>query len=234
MANQRIEVLDALKQEMTAAWAYLHAYAELFEHPDPRRMKLLEETAPGFFALIQTALIECVLIRLARLMDPQESGRNKMNKNLSFQRLFCPCSIPPGLAEASAQFAEVCRDWNGAKFQSLMAHRNKVQAHNDLPTINGATPLVSTKMNVADIQLLKELFRHLWGVLKTAHRLLNIPVPPEPIWGALNQLPTAIFSPLSYGLYMGKVLPNQPELFSGMTESEYFEVGRDKILSLVD
>ncbi|MGW8159018.1 MAG: hypothetical protein ACWGKN_10975 [Desulfoprunum sp.] len=50
--DKRTELLEALIQEMTAVWAYLYAYVGLFEHIDPRRMKLLEKADPNFFALV--------------------------------------------------------------------------------------------------------------------------------------------------------------------------------------
>ena len=53
--------LSLLKDELIAVWAYMTAYVELFDHPDPKRMSLLLKSAPGFFALIQSALLETVL-----------------------------------------------------------------------------------------------------------------------------------------------------------------------------
>ena len=221
MPDKRIEILQALKQEMTAVWTYLYAYVGLFEHTDPRRMKLLEKADPSFFALVQSALIECVLIRLARLMDPKESGRNNTNQNLSFRRLFCPCSDQSDLAEASADFAAVCRDWNGAKFQPLKEHRDKVQAHNDVPTIQGAPPMVSTKMTVENVRLLRELFCRLWKILAAANSILkgSALVEPQP-W------PLGIFSYLSAGAYLEKILANPSSLNEDFADSEFYGVGR--------
>ena len=226
MPDHKFEVLDALKQEMIAAWAYLYAYVELFEHSDPKRVQLLEKTAPTFFALVQSSLIECVLIRLARLMDPQESGNKQ---NLSFSRFFCLCAESQDFAEINAQFAVLCRDWNGAKFQPLKEHRNKVQAHNDLPTIKGTHPSVSTKMTVDDVRFLRELFCSLWKVLATANSILNgtALVEPQP-W------PLGIFSYLSAGGYLEKHFENHPELIEDYCKFEFHGTGRDTPMRLID
>jgi len=233
MPDSNQEIHDAIKQEMNAVWAYIHAYSELFEHPDQRRMELLEETAPSFFALVQTALIECVLIRMARLMDPQESGRNNANQNLSFDRLFSSCTDASDLAEAAVQFAEVCRDWQGIKYRQLKEYRNKVQAHNDFPTIKGAPSLINTKLDLDDVKLIKELFCDLWKVLATAHMAFRGDALIEPRHEALNQLPTAIFPYLGAGLYMEKTLASRPEIFSDFMGFQYAGVGHDKITRLM-
>ncbi|MGW8159016.1 MAG: hypothetical protein ACWGKN_10965 [Desulfoprunum sp.] len=162
------------------------------------------------------------------MMDPKESGRNNTNQNLSFRRLFCPCSNQSDLVETSADFAAVCRDWNGAKFRSLKEHRDKVQAHNDFPTIKGADPLVSTKMTVDDARLLRELFRRLWSILAAANSILReyALIEPQP-WRL------GIFSYLSAGAYLEKILANPQDLNEDFAKSEFYGIGRE-IVGILD
>jgi len=235
MTDDRLKTLDLLIKEMTAAWAYLHGYAELFEHPDQRRVQLLEETAPGFFSLVEAAFVECMLIRLVRLMDPPES-RNKKDQNLSFGSLFCPCGGNPDLTEAKAQFGKICRDWKGpsSKYRTLKNYRDKVHSHNDLSTIKGAPPWVTSKLTTEEIQLLKELFCRLWEVLRTANNLFKGIALGEPSYKTLKQLPTAIFGYLSGGHYIEKAFVNHFELLGEYMESEFHGVGHhDKMLRII-
>lgn len=74
---------------MTSVWAYLDAFDTIYSSTDISQIKILEETAPGFFALTQSALIESALSRVARLMDPKQSCGKK---NLNFVTLCQSCA----------------------------------------------------------------------------------------------------------------------------------------------
>ncbi len=120
MEDQKINTdINLVKEEMIAIWAYLDTYDKIFESINKNQIKILENTAPGFFALVQTALIESSFGRLVRLMDPSYG-----NKNLCFRSRFCPCYQENILKLANEKFSEVCFEWNSGKYRILKTHLN--------------------------------------------------------------------------------------------------------------
>lgn len=105
----------------------------------PDRIALLNEAAPAFFGRIQNTLWEVILLRIARLMDPPNSGGSKENVTLlRLPRLVdpairCKLDILLGVAQENCAFSQ---DW-----------RNRHIAHRDLRLALGESelplPLVS-------------------------------------------------------------------------------------------
>ena len=61
---------------------------------DPARVDLLNQIAPEFFGRLQTTLYEDVILHMARMTDPKETGRQRQ-LNLTLRRiaivlLHCP------------------------------------------------------------------------------------------------------------------------------------------------
>lgn len=117
------ELYDALWQQV----AWLHRkwaeYVEMFGTKESR-IKLLNESAPAFFRIVQDTLWEDVLLHIARLTDsPQSVGK----PNLSVRRLPSAIVDPATRSEVEDLIAkalsasEFCRDW-----------RNRHIAHRDL------------------------------------------------------------------------------------------------------
>jgi hypothetical protein len=123
---------EALGTQFTALWlevAVLNAtwgeYVELFTEPDS--VKVLNQTAPGLFRIIQVFLWEQMLLRIARLTDPTASGKGK--ENLTILNLPGLVEYPGDLGK-KADFDELvntamsktefCRDWR----KRHIAHRD--------------------------------------------------------------------------------------------------------------
>lgn len=239
MADKANEVYQLINGELVSMWGYLATYAELFEHIDPRRRELLNSTAPGFFALVQSALIECCLLRLARLMDLESSGRKKQNQNLSFDRLLQADWQGINSEPVSKIFLAVKNEWENGKYKPLDDHRNKVLAHNDLPTIQNDPLSVSTKLTQQEICLLKELFAELWIILARAHALLANASLIEPQFDSIENHPTAIFHHLKSSLFLdvlaSELLDDESSNFyQRWEEFEYSTVGSEAPMRLIE
>ena len=118
-------LFHSLWQEV--AWVHIrwHEYVALYGDK-PSRVALLNNTAPGFFRLVQDTLWEATLLHIARLTDPPCSAGKK---NLTVQRLQDEVRVRDAhvaqqvktLSEKAKVAAGFCRDW-----------RNRRIAHTDL------------------------------------------------------------------------------------------------------
>jgi hypothetical protein len=120
-------------QLLCATWG---EYVELFTKSD--RVKLLNQSAPALFWIIQHALWAQTLLRIARLLDPPASGKSK--ENLTIRNL--PLLVADlgkradliDLVKTAESKAKFCCDW-----------RNRHIAHRDLDLLikKSAKPLES-------------------------------------------------------------------------------------------
>ena len=231
--NENHGNLNLIKNELVSAWAYLITYVELFDHHDPKRMELLLETAPGFFGLVQSSLLESVFIRLARLMDPADSSRDETKPNLSFKKLFLGSNYP----HAAIKFESVNKMWKTGDLKSLQTYRNKIIAHNDLKLAREITPQVTAKLRSQDVTKLRQLFTELWAVLVAAYLEKDKTTILEPNFESLDMLPTKILKELKWSLYQISLIDADVE--SGQFDDTNFlnfkfaNVGEDKSLRLI-
>lgn len=135
MGDQLGRLYHELSNEL--AWLYIKwsEYVELFG-TKPSRIDLLNNTAGGFFRVVQDALWDDVLLHIARLTDPV---RSRDRRNLTVRAL--PALIDrPKIRESVQQKIDVslecskfARDW-----------RNRQIAHKDLALAleEGAEPLM--------------------------------------------------------------------------------------------
>ena len=116
---------SALWQSVALVHVYWKEYIELFGSK-PKRIELLNRTAPAFFHMLQDELWDLTLLRISRLTDPPKTGRAG-KENLSIQVLPALISdatlkvqVTQLVANAVVETA-FCRDW-----------RNRHIAHSDL------------------------------------------------------------------------------------------------------
>lgn len=72
-------LLKKIGNELQLLWYQMSAYQELFQVAQEKRKALLQDSAPGFFAITQVCLAESILMRIFRLMDPAKTGRDNNN-----------------------------------------------------------------------------------------------------------------------------------------------------------
>ena len=119
-------VYNALWNDAVWLHAKWNLYRQLYAH-SPERVALLNKVAGHFFGVIQDAVVEDILLNLARLNDPPRSrGRD----NLTLQRLPELITDAPlaselqGVVEAASKACEPMRSWRNRR----LAHRDLVVA----------------------------------------------------------------------------------------------------------
>ena len=119
--------LGAVFNELWDDIAWLHAkwnlYRQLYAR-SPERIAFLNKVASHFFGVVQDTLYEDVLLNLARLTDPPQSGPGRDNLTLrSLPQLIADpalCSEMKRLVEAARRACEAPRAWR----HRHIAHRD--------------------------------------------------------------------------------------------------------------
>jgi len=225
------KAFQLLQNEMVGVWTYLINYVELFGHEDAKRIRLIHETAPGFFTVVQASLAESMMMKLARLMDPSESRGSKQNKNMSFEQYF---ELGDGrLKHAFACFCAVKFEWKQWKYKPLNQYRNKLGAHNNLKSIQEYPLNVLTRLTEQHLSLLRELFQELWGVVAQIHKIIFNASLIEPCIQVEKAYPTQIFNYLKQGLFFEQIADDSVELFNQWSRFPFSEVGQEAPIQLI-
>lgn len=126
------EVYSALWQELARLHQKWLQYVTLFG-TSPNRIELLNEVAPRITYAIQKALWLDIVLHIARLADPAETGRGAgMKKNLSFDRL-------KNILKNSSDAKKIQHHTNNVNACSAFARdwRHRSYAHRDLEIATG-------------------------------------------------------------------------------------------------
>ncbi len=152
-----------LNNEVAILHLYWKEYVELFG-TNQKRVDRLNQTAPGFFQMLQTELFQTNILHLARLTDPPKMGKRE---NLSLQNL--PDLVTDeglkktltGLLTVVTEKTEFCRDWRNRRF-----------AHHDLAL---ATDASATPLETANKEKFNEALKALADVVNAveAHYFRN-------------------------------------------------------------
>ena len=135
MANTKIpEDVSEIYEKIHAETVWLHhrwaCYSELFRHT-PRRIELLNASAPTFFFIVQELIERDVVLSFSRLTDPARD--NRKNENISLDML--QERLKSLSAPESEQFIQSCQELLGRlkiQCKPLLHLRRKVVAHFDL------------------------------------------------------------------------------------------------------
>lgn len=87
-----IELWGVLKKEITGVQMLWEVVEHVYFEPQGKGFATLESDVPLLSRLAQTVLMESLLMRLSRLMDPANSDRKGDKPNLSLKRLL-ECSV---------------------------------------------------------------------------------------------------------------------------------------------
>ncbi len=135
MASTKIpEDVGEIYEKIHAETVWLHhrwaCYSELFRHT-PRRIELLNASAPTFFFIVQELIERDVVLSFSRLTDPARD--NRKNENISLDML--QERLKSLSAPESEQFIQSCQELLGRlkiQCKPLLHLRRKVVAHFDL------------------------------------------------------------------------------------------------------
>ena len=124
------EIFEKLRTEIV----WLHGRWIIFEQlyaTSPERVDLLNETASSFFHILQTVLIDDVLMYIGRLTDKPETGRGGVNKNLSLGQVILALDreqYPELLTRLDAKLEQI-----NTLSEEIRLQRDKKLAHYDMP-----------------------------------------------------------------------------------------------------
>lgn len=152
-----------LNNEVAILHLYWKEYVELFS-TNQKRVDRLNQTAPGFFRMLQTELFATNILHLARLTDPLKTG-NKENLSLqNLPELVTDAGLKTTLTDLLAVAAEktrFARDWRNRRF-----------AHRDLALAIGASAI---PLETADKEKFTEALKAMADVINAveAHYFKN-------------------------------------------------------------
>jgi hypothetical protein len=151
------ELWIVIKKEITGIQLLWETVNGLYFQPMGKDWRALQADTPMLFHLTQTALMESLLMRVSRLMDPAATG--KMS-NLSLKQLVT--------AEARIDADEVAirAVWDGSGLKTV---RDKYLSHNDLNRSLNSDHTLNIPLESADIEALRQLAEG----LRTLRRNVN-------------------------------------------------------------
>lgn len=151
------ELWAVIKKEITGIQLLWETVNSLYFRPQGEGWRALQADAPLLIHLTQTALMESLLMRVSRLMDPAATG--KMS-NLSLKQLVT--------ADASIDPDEVAirAIWDGSGLKTV---RDKYLSHNDLNRLMATDHTLNIPLESADIEALRQLAEG----LRTLRRNVN-------------------------------------------------------------
>ena len=154
-----------LKKEITGIQVLWETVERVYLVPDRQALSALEEDAPVVTRLLQTALMESMLIRLARMMDSARSGRGEGERlNLSLKRLV---TLEPGVADDEMIVRAL---WDESNLKTV---RDKYLSHNDLMRLLNGQHTLNIPLEPADIKAMRELVASLRKFRREVHEKLN-------------------------------------------------------------
>ena len=179
------EIFDAISDEVISLnihWKYLSGV--FLDEPGERKWEVLSSTAPQFFGLTLHLFYDHILLKSAKLVDPEKS---RSDENLSIANLL---SKIPSISHEAQVKIDTTFDTLKTNISSIKAHRNKRIAHNDLKTKlkTSTLPKIQESEFIAVLHgfndLLNLLHKELWG----RTRDFDIKVPPIDEPGSLIEL----------------------------------------------
>ena len=149
MSPTATDLLAVLSKEVTGIQLLWEVVNGLYFAPRSKALIGLEHDLPTVFPFMQSAMMESLLMRVSRLMDPAASGRGDgEKKNLSLKRLV---DLEPRVAEDEAALRKI---WGQASLKHL---RDKYLSHNDLERSLTQDHTLTIPMEPTDIEALRAL-----------------------------------------------------------------------------
>ena len=154
-----------IKQEITGIQLLWEAVEQMFfRQPLQRGIAQMGADSPLLYSLTQTAMMESLLMRMSRLMDPVASGKGGLQLNLSLALLV------EKEAKLNSEFCDLRQIW---EVSGLKTVRNKYLSHNDLGRATTQAHSVSIPLSNADMVAMESLATALRKFRRVASQELN-------------------------------------------------------------
>lgn len=231
------DMLGRIGNELKLLWTLLNAYQELFLVEQDKRADLLAQTAPGFFAVVQVALIESILMRIFRLMDEASMGGSA---NCSFEALrkLIAKQTPSQRKDANGFRLRLClrqlrKDWRvaGGPYAGLKKIRNKDLAHNDYTHHSHRDKdQLWMALTLQEFERARSLGARLWTLYRQAKRAICHVDVIEPVPSRLDDRPSMVLKHLCSSLFLDQLLGDECYLHAGAEQAvESKHMGNDRI-----
>jgi hypothetical protein len=223
------DMLDRIGNELKLLWALLNAYQELYLVAQDKRAKLLNDTAPGFFAIVQVALIESMFMRIFRLLDEAYMGSGA---NCSFEGLRKLIPKQPSKRRPIGQefrlrqaLRQLRKDWGvaGGPYSGFKKIRTKVLAHNDYTHHSRREKgQLWMTLSTKEFDLARQLAQRLWDLYRQGNRVLRSfdKDPFEPQHKSLDARPEQLLKHLSASLFWDQLHRNHLDDYHEYVERE--------------
>lgn len=152
------ELWAVIKKEITGIQLLWETVNGLYIQPRGEGWRALQTDAPLLVHLTQTAIMESLLMRVSRLMDPDTTGKLT---NLSLKQLV----IADVSTDADEKALRTVWERSG-----LVDVRNKYLSHNDLDRLMTVDQTLNIPLESADIEALRQLAEG----LRTLRRNVNL------------------------------------------------------------
>lgn len=138
-----------IKQEITGIQLLCDAVEQMFlRKPLQNGIAQMGTDSPLLYRLTQTAMMESLLMRISRLMDPAASGRGGSHPNLSLMQLV---EIEPKI---SSDVDELHQIWNASGLKTI---RDKYLSHNDLDRASRQEHSLNIPLSNEDLEIMHSL-----------------------------------------------------------------------------
>lgn len=234
------DMLERIGNELKLLWVLLDTYQELFLVEQDKRATLLAETSPGFFAVVQVALIESMFMRIFRLIDDAYMGSGA---NCSFEGLRKLIPKQPSkrrpigqefrLRQALRQLRKDC-GVAGGKYAGLKKIRTKNLAHNDY-THHSRRERGQLWMSLTaeEFETARSLGARLWALYRQATLAICHVDVIEPKPARLDDRPSMMLKHLCSSLFLDQLLGDERYQHAGAEQAfELAHMGVDRIRSV--
>ena len=140
-----IEIWTVLKKEITGIQLLWETVNNLYFQSTGKEWRALGADAPLLVHMTQTAMMESLLMRVSRLLDPAATGKQT---NLSLKQLV---AAAPG---TDADEKAIRAIWDGSGLADV---RNKYLSHNDLNRSMTVEHTLNIPLEPKDIEALRQL-----------------------------------------------------------------------------
>ena len=164
--DRNIELLEAFKKELWDIENHWFLFIGFFDEVEKNtRREILYPSSPMFFDLVKLRFHDHIVMQLAKLLDPKETGRGQYAKtNLSFNRLLY--DLAPFSEEVQKELDE-CLVTIEANAESIIVHRKKRIAHNDLENkLDRQLP----ELEISKIATVIDTLEHAFNLISVAKR----------------------------------------------------------------
>lgn len=233
--EKALQLLTYIGNELKLLWPQMGAWQELFDIEQEKRARLLAETAPGFFAIVQVSLAESILMRIFRLMDPDKTCGNENAAWQNFRSALSCVPHSPLCAAVDAMLADWKSPGNGiagktGRYAQLKRLRNKWLAHNDQKQrAEQLTDSLWLPLTHDDFECAQLLAGRMWKLFRQANMVLLGTDVVEPTHGSLDDRPAMVLKCLCASRYVDSLPDDAGHLAATLQALEATNMGADRI-----